>query len=288
MKKVIALLLVFVFCLSLCACGGGTMTKEEMISTATTHWHEGFVSAYNANPEEAEKSYIGKIIKFVARVDKIDNSQKSIKVNSINSDYKSHATSWITLKLPAEEMAALSVGDRIAVVGEITRIIMDGCIYMDNVYIYPIIDCIADQVDPMIELFGKYDGDTVKDKDESTAFFIEFKEDFPLLTGEEIKEKIVGTWYAKDTFGAEFEYTFNADGTSMTTYDGKKEDCTWILNGDSIYLDVNGGKIDPKRAIRMEVRQLNENSIILYEDDFNEYNGHKYKMESASIVFVRK
>ena len=122
MKKVLALLMVVVFCVSLCACGGekkgDSMTNEEMLSQAKEVTIEEIVAATEENVVRAETLYEGIV--------KIEN----FKVQYINSYTDNASIEWIYLdssnsaftidaKISKEDAAMLSVGDTVTVVGRL-------------------------------------------------------------------------------------------------------------------------------------------------------------------------
>ena len=142
-------------------------------------------------------------------------------------------------------------------------------------------------IQEMIAIFGD-DGDGhISDEEGSFPYFISHREEFDLLTGSEIQEKIVGTWTIKDQFGDEYKHTFNADGTAVTTYFGEEEDCNWLVEEDLFYYGTTGNKIDKDRYTSMEVLQIEEGIIILYENDTNTYNGVEYNMDGPYAILVK-
>ena len=294
MKKTIPLLLALVLCLSLCACGGegnnsqnttdNVASKEEMLASASEFSCTNYLKEYKENPVRAEQTYVGQIVKFVGYVDSI--SADSVVVLPMNEAYQFSADCRIKVALSTDEIMLLSTGDKIAIVGEIAEL----PIVLNPAYTYPVSEHIVGQLDHMVEIFGNDDDrdGTIEETDGSFGFFTAYKSAFPLLTGAEIKEELVGTWTIKDKFDDEFEHTFNADGTAITAYNGGADTCYWLVEGDFIYWGTGSREIDTERNTRMEVRRLSENVLIIYENDKGSYSGMSYDMNGAYAVLIKK
>lgn len=299
MKKVLSAILALVICLSLCACGGEdnnspnttdapegarVASKEEMLASASEFSCTNYLKEYKDNPVRAEQNYVGQVVKFVGCVDSI--SAKSVVVLPMNEAYNFSADCKIKVALSTDEIMLLSTGDKIAIVGEVAEL----PIVMNTAYTYPVSEHIAGQLEHMIEIFGNdNDGDgTIEKTDGSFGFFTAYKSAFPLLTGAEIKEELVGTWIVKDKFDDEFEHTFNADGTAITAYNGGADACYWLVEGGFIYWGTGSREIDTERNTRMEVRRLTENVLIIYENDKGSYSGMSYDMDGAYAVLIKK
>ena len=299
MKKALPLILALVLCLTLCACGGegnstqttpetteGTSvaSKEEMLASAKEFFSSEYLNEYKENPVRAEQNYVGQIVKFVGYVEQI--SADSVEVLPMNAVCQFSANCRIKVALSTDEIMQLSTGDTVAIVGEIAEL----PIVMNTAYTYPVSEHIAGQLDHMVEIFGNDDdGDgTIEETDGSFGFFSAYKDAFPLLTGAEIKEELVGSWTIKDKFDDEFEHTFNADGTAITAYKGGADTCYWLVEGDYIYWGTGSLEIDTERNTRMEVRRLGENILIIYENDTGSYSGMTYSMEGAYAILIKK
>lgn len=287
MKKAISFFLVLVLSLSLCACGEGdtsqnttavteapteapsVATKEEMLASASAFSCEEFLQDYKDNPVRAEGIYVGQVVKFVGYVNSI--SKDHIVVLPMNGDYQYAADCSMKVTLSSDGIMALSTGMQVAIVGEIAKLPL----VMNTAYTYPVREYVAEQIDYMVEIFGNDDDEdgVLEETDGSFGFFSVFVDAFPLLTGEEIKEELVGTWTIKDKFDKEFAHTFNADGTAITAYKGGEDTCYWLVEGDFLYWGTSNREIDTERNISMKVRRLSENVLIVYESDKTNYDG---------------
>ena len=149
----------------------------------------------------------------------------------------------------------------------------------------------------MIAQFGD-DGDgKISMEEGSFPYFVENKESFKWLKGDEIEEKIVGTWTIKDKFGDEYEYTFNPDYTGATTYnmvlfnDETETNTNWAIRVDPLYYGTQDREIN-ENNIRMEVREIEENILILYESDtrtgkFADGTVYSYNLEDPYAILYR-
>lgn len=145
-----------------------------------------------------------------------------------------------------------------------------------------------DEVDiqEMIAIFGDNGDGTIEEEEGSFPYFIANKENYQLLTGPEIEEKIIGRWDVVDKFGDEFNHTFETDGTAATTYTGDVTLCNWLVQSDYFYWGFSARPIDTSKNTRMEVREIEEGILIIYENDTNSYNGVEYKMEYPYAILV--
>ena len=114
MKKIITLLLVVLLCFSLCACGKGkTLTKEELISTATiTTDIMTLQSAVYNNKLKATEDYCNKPIIVSGEVLMVEDNYVVICDSQVCLD----------AYLPTEDLVKISSNDTITVVGIINDI----------------------------------------------------------------------------------------------------------------------------------------------------------------------
>lgn len=120
MKKALSLLLAFVMCLSLCACGGGndkenndtstndstrekSISKDEMMQCAVEI--DDYKSAMQENKARAEATYIGNVYYITGKVSNIESDHIDV------GDF--------TVYLPREDIMQVSKGQQIKVVGKI-------------------------------------------------------------------------------------------------------------------------------------------------------------------------
>ncbi len=141
-KKMIALHLALMVCLSLAACGGGSetskqdatelpatteastepqMTKEEMLAVAQDIG-EDFDKDFQANPVSAEAKYLGNIY-YVTGI-----------VNNIESDRVGVGS--FTVHLPKEEIMTLTKGQWITIVGKIDSVEKKPDVYYPDIYFW--------------------------------------------------------------------------------------------------------------------------------------------------------
>lgn len=130
MKKLIALLLALVLCLSLCACGGGNsdtpntpgtndivtpqevrMTKEEMLANAVEI--DDYEEEFESNKLRAEEKYIGNNYLVVGNIVSIESTH--IEIKSIVNNTESLGI--ISVSLPEEDIMKLTTGQRVQVLG---------------------------------------------------------------------------------------------------------------------------------------------------------------------------
>ena len=101
---------------------------------------------------------------------------------------------------------------------------------------------------------------------EAQEFFTKYKDEYTVLTGEEIKEKIIGkswTIKIKETNGTwEGKFMFESDGDILETiFDGSVgyfNSRYWKIDGDSLIID---GKHT------CDVRSIKEDVYLLYDDE---------------------
>ncbi len=116
MKKIIALLLVAIMCLSLAACGGENNSKENMIAHARKINFNIVDNDCNQNIVAAQENYNGKMYTntnamFIEKI-----TTENVVVSSLE-DYENRLR--VYLELPAEEVTTLDLNQYIEFVGEI-------------------------------------------------------------------------------------------------------------------------------------------------------------------------
>lgn len=131
MKKLLALLMVVVLCVSLCACGSKdsgsettapteepTMSKEDMLAQAQDVTLGEILSEIESNEIRAEELYEDKIVKIENF--KVEEIKSYNDFAQLNWTYWGSANSVITVhaKISKSEAASLSTGDLVTVVGE--------------------------------------------------------------------------------------------------------------------------------------------------------------------------
>ena len=140
MKKALSLLLAFVLCLPLCACGdnNGNSTKEklsqeDMLAVAQTLDASQYLNDYRANTLRAKENYVGKVYRLSGVVRKINDGYCEI-------DYYA---SWglyleIDVYFDKDTLMNLTVGEGIDYVGEISDLVAEsqynGKFIMKNAY----------------------------------------------------------------------------------------------------------------------------------------------------------
>lgn len=109
MKKIIALFLAVVMCLSFVACGTKTPTKEEMLQKAVEI--DDYRTEMIENLARAEEKYVGNIYYITGLVSDIGKNRLNV------GDF--------TVYLPTEDIMKVSTGQKITVVGKIDSIAYD-------------------------------------------------------------------------------------------------------------------------------------------------------------------
>ena len=119
-KKILSLLMVLALCLPLCACGGSdapeanepVMTKEEMLAIATSHYSVPFSDELSENIVKANATYLDQTVSIMG-----------VMIAEIKMDHAvvKQGYTQFNLYLPMEELAELSQGDHIRVVGKISK-----------------------------------------------------------------------------------------------------------------------------------------------------------------------
>lgn len=140
----------------------------------------------------------------------------------------------------------------------------------------------------LIAQFGD-DGDgNISWEEGSFPYFIDNKESFELLSGTELQEKIVGTWTIKDKFGTEFKHTFNEDFTATTEYFGNESNCYWAVDEDGyFYFGTANRAIDTEKNLRMELRQVEDDLLVIYVSDTGSYDGNDYEMTEPYAILYK-
>lgn len=128
MKKLLALIMVVVLCLSLCACGGNKgdeaksedegLSREEMLEQAEVVTATEMYAEANKNEVRAQELYKDKIVKI-----------EYFQIYSISSSGEGRADlqMWgtgffVDAYVPSEDASSLSKGDVVAVVGRVSSI----------------------------------------------------------------------------------------------------------------------------------------------------------------------
>jgi hypothetical protein len=145
-----------------------------------------------------------------------------------------------------------------------------------------------ENIHDMIAIFGD-DGDGSISKEEgSFPYFISHKSEYTLLFGAQIQEKIIGTWSLRDKFGDVYTYTFREDGTSTIVSNNGEKTGRWMVEDDFFYFGSSDRQIDTDQYTSMDVFQIEEGILILFENDTNSYNGMTYKMDYPYAVLVKE
>lgn len=138
------LLLAGAMTLTLTACGGGSMSKEEMQEASEGQMNLSAIKqAYAENPIHAEETYLGNIYDLTGIVTSIQADH--VELNALYSPIENHAPSgpsdFITVDvyLSEEERKELSTNEVIHVVGVLSTVggesgyTMEEAYYVDNV-----------------------------------------------------------------------------------------------------------------------------------------------------------
>lgn len=152
MKKIWALILAAALMLSLAACGrDNSVTKEEMLETATKLDCASLQTSYSENTVNAEETYVGNIYQITGYV--TDIQEESIRLIPLNAPLDVFGRGEIEVEafLSLDEIKELSTNEVINLVGEVSELTgsSDFTIYvtMDNAYF----------VDNIIEITGEVD-----------------------------------------------------------------------------------------------------------------------------------
>lgn len=137
MKKILALLLVAVMCLSLAACGGNgednkketeatneTVSNEDVWNSAEEITAEQLWDNIGGNAAKAE-TYVGKTLKITGTVIEIEkdncyimsHANENSTINHFEDGVKFDCEFGIRVYLKAEELAELNIGDVITFAG---------------------------------------------------------------------------------------------------------------------------------------------------------------------------
>ena len=248
MKNRLALMLSALLLVSLAACGGGTMTKEEMLETAAECNFAAIQSAYNDNSVNAEETYCGQVYRFTGYVEQID--EESVKIIPLNSPPGFAGLAYdvaVEATLSAEDIRELSTFEVVNVVGEISSL-GSNTVYMENAY----------YVDDLITFTGTVDGFALNNgfKQTTIAGDMEIIGDDPVTLsyvymGEEVD---LGQPGAFDTFEQE---TFQ----DVTVLEGDTVTITGKLTYDIMtYLDLGGGLYSYTREFSLtDVESIEKN-----------------------------
>lgn len=133
MKKIITLLLTFIVCVSLCACGRKvSMSKEEMLSNAQEIDIVQLLKDYGENSVRAEETHVGNTYIVTGYISSIKDDYVTITDNGYFSS--SFGCCSIHVYLSNDELILLNEETKITIVGEIDR--MDSEPVKDGTYPY--------------------------------------------------------------------------------------------------------------------------------------------------------
>ena len=118
MNKILCLLLAFVLCLGLCACGENSEgnqahetkpSQNEMLNAATAFDRNAFDAACNTDFANAEETYVGKIFKLTGVVKEIVENGCILHNN-------------VLINLDSNSIAKLSVDKGVSIVGKVSEL----------------------------------------------------------------------------------------------------------------------------------------------------------------------
>lgn len=124
MKKIFSLLLVFAMILSLCACGGNNNSTETTNTTNTNDSAKVDENIPLLNLEQLWSTLDSNEAKAISEYNK-KQYKVTLQVMNIKSDSFEYATTYlgskrfVCVKLPTEELANLSSGEEITVLGTV-------------------------------------------------------------------------------------------------------------------------------------------------------------------------
>ncbi len=82
--------------------------------------------------------------------------------------------------------------------------------------------------------------------------------------------------------------TFNEDLTAVTEYFGHESSCYWLVDNDGyFYFGTVNREIDTTQNIRMEVRQVEEDLLVIYAADKGSFEGDDYEMTEPYAILYR-
>lgn len=131
MKKLLAILLAAVMCISFCAC---SMSKEDMLSNAIDVHEKEILNQLNENLVIGKEIYNGKIAKFTdLLVTEITNYGFEAKYRYTFSN-GGFTTLTTMVYLSKDDILTLHKGDTVSVVGEL-KVVSDITVKLKNAYL---------------------------------------------------------------------------------------------------------------------------------------------------------
>jgi len=192
MKKILLTLLAMMMTIALAACGGGSqssLSKEEMLEQAVEVTLEDLGNATYENASNAKEQYCGKVLIADGYVRSI-GQDNTVQIGGIFSNGV-----YVMAELPAEDVANIETGQRIAVVGETKGKIKEESSNM--IYEMPVAYLVKDRY----EITAKYVGPTM---DDDKVYNIKGGENSNIIWKVHFKE--VPNWESF-TYGGEITFT---------------------------------------------------------------------------------
>jgi len=192
MKKILLTLLAMMMTIALAACGGGSqssLSKEEMLEQAVEVTLEDLGNATYENASNAKEQYCGKVLIADGYVRSI-GQDNTVQIGGIFSNGV-----YVMAELPAEDVANIETGQRIAVVGETKGKIKEESSNM--IYEMPVAYLVKDRY----EITAKYVGPTM---DDDKVYNIKVGENSNIIWKVHFKE--VPNWESF-TYGGEITFT---------------------------------------------------------------------------------
>lgn len=125
MKKALSLLLAFVLCLPLCACGDNNgnsteekLSQEDMLVVAQTLDASQYLKDYRANPLRAKENYVGKVYRLSGVVSEINDDYCEISYA-----FRSVTYLRIDVYFDKETLMNLTVDEGISFIGEVSDLV---------------------------------------------------------------------------------------------------------------------------------------------------------------------
>lgn len=121
MKKFLCFFLALMLCLSLCACGRSSVTKDEMIAIAEPLDCITIISDYESNPYSAKDKYTGKVFTVAGYIE--DFSSSYVTIVPIDTPIKSSSPSFkVYMTLDDDEIKKLSSKGAATFVGQVSDV----------------------------------------------------------------------------------------------------------------------------------------------------------------------
>lgn len=258
MKKIIALLLTSIMCLSLCSCGGSKSPEKMLEQSQELDW-EVIEKAVADNKAKAVEEYENKLFNYTASVMQIEEDY------AIVSELENTSSPQIKVFFDQETLVEIQKGNLIKFVG-----------ILKDVEEKELSESVIVEITATEENI-RYLKETFVDDFDSVKILLNIKDKFPKLSGEEINQILPSGWieqrrYFKTTSG-DYEQVatysgivkLNADGTGKNQLHGK-EDIDWFVDGDYLYMKTatNDQKISKDDKYKYEVCRLDEENLICY------------------------